>query len=408
MLRLSTVVLQHCVTTCAHGGAFPEDPMSRLGLAAFAALSLLLLTTPAQAASTCEPDAPQASGSIYRICMPAADQYNGMLVVWAHGFQDAGTPVQIPDDQLCTSGFCIPDLVNALGFGFATNSYRKTGLAVLQGEDDILDLVTRYSAEKGKPSKVFLVGASEGGLITTLALEQHSDVFSAGLAACGPIGDFPFQLAYFGDARAAFEVFFHGVIPGDPFHPSAALATSWASYYEHVVEPIVFNPANRSRLDQWVRVARLPYEPTDYLGSLRVSVRDVLRYSVVNLEDAAATLGGFPFDNQTRVYRGSTNDGVLNLLVPRVSADPAAVAAMQSYQTTGLLARPLITIHTLRDQQVPFVHEQLYALKTYASGNLRTHHFPVAIDRFEHCNFTAQELLNGFLGMLFMDAVVPR
>ena len=25
----------------------------------------------------------------------------GLLVIWAHGFQDAGTPVAIPEDQLC-------------------------------------------------------------------------------------------------------------------------------------------------------------------------------------------------------------------------------------------------------------------------------------------------------------------
>ena len=30
-------------------------------------------------------------------------------------------------------------------------------------------------------------------------------------------------------------------------------------------------------------------------------MQDVLRYSIVNLQDAAVTLGGFPFDNSTRV-----------------------------------------------------------------------------------------------------------
>ena len=148
-------------------------------------LAILLAAAPARASSTCDADGTQASGSIYRICMPAPADYNGMLVVWAHGFQDAGTPVSIPEDQLCgiANGPCLPDIINALGFGFATNSYSKTGLAILQGKDDILDLVNIYAAQKGQPSKVFLVGASEGGIITTLAVEQRPDVFSAGLAA---------------------------------------------------------------------------------------------------------------------------------------------------------------------------------------------------------------------------------
>src|SRR5262245_39249493 len=92
---------------------------------------MLLLLGPAHAESVCDPDAVQNSGAVYRICMPPPDEYNGRLVVWAHGFQDAGTPVGIPAEQLCLPDVCIPDLVNGLGFAFATTSYSKSGLAVL-------------------------------------------------------------------------------------------------------------------------------------------------------------------------------------------------------------------------------------------------------------------------------------
>ena len=179
---------------------------------------LLFVAAPARAQSVCDPDGVQASGSIYRICMPTGD-YNGMLVVWAHGFQDAGTPISIPEEQLCANGFCLHELINSLGFAFATNSYSKTGLAILQGKADIVDLVKVFATKKGKPRKVYLVGASEGGIVTALNVEQRPDVFSGGVAACGPVGDFPYQIGYFGDARATFEYFFPGLIPGDQFHP---------------------------------------------------------------------------------------------------------------------------------------------------------------------------------------------
>jgi hypothetical protein len=364
---------------------------------------------PARAASTCDPDGVQSSGSIYRICMPDSGDYNGILVLWAHGFQDAGTPVSIPEDQLCIGTFCIPAVINSLGFGFATNSYSKTGLAILQGKDDLLDLVKIYTAQKGKPSKVYIVGASEGGLITTLSVEQHADIYSAGLAACGPIGSFPQQINYFGDARATFEVFFPGLIPGQPFDPVQALVDNWEAYYTQVVEPIIFLPANRSRLDQWVQVAHLPYDAGDYLNTVKVSAHDVLRYTVVDLKDGGVTLGGFPFDNSKRWYTGSASDLVLNALVPRASASPTALNAMRTaYATTGVLQRPLVTLHTLRDQQVPYWHEQLYALKTLASGSLLTRHFSIPIDRFEHCNFTPDEVLSAFAVMLFYDNVLQN
>ena len=214
--------------------------MIRLCAAAFA--SVLFFAAPAAAQSPCDPDGVQASGSIYRICMPPAAAYNGNLIIWAHGFQDAGVPVGIPEDQLCFGGVCLPQLITQLGFAFATNSYSKTGLAVVQGQADILDLVQIFSAQKGRPNKVYLIGASEGGLITALSLEQRPDVFSGGVAACGPVGNFPFQINYFGDARATFEYFFPGVIPGNPFAPDPGLVAVWALYYDLVVKPIVFDP----------------------------------------------------------------------------------------------------------------------------------------------------------------------
>src|SRR5262245_39795621 len=362
----------------------------------------------ARGESGCDADGRQASGSIYRICMPSSG-YNGILLVWAHGFQDAGTPVSIPENQLCTNDLCLPEIVNGLGFAFATNSYSKTGLAILEGKADIVDLVRIFGAQKGQPRKVYLVGASEGGIITALNLEQHPDVFSAGIAACGPIGSFPLQINYFGDARATFEYFFPGVIPGDPFNPDPSLTAMWSFFYEGIVKPTVFSPASRHLLDQWVSVARLPYDPANYLATVEQSVQDVLRYNVVDLRDGAETLGGLPFDNRFRWYTGSGNDILLNIFVQRKAADPGVIDRMNAlYDTTGILRRPLITLHTLRDQQVPYVHEELYSLKTLFSGSLFTRHLNIPIDRYGHCNFTRDEAMFALALMLFYDGVLDH
>ena len=360
---------------------------------------LLLFVTPAaHAESICDPDGLQTSGSIYRICMPPAAEYNGDLIIWAHGFQDAGTPVGIPEDQLDFGGILLNDIVNALGYGFATNSYSKTGLAIVQGREDILDLVNIYTADKGAPNRIFVTGASEGGIITTQLIEQNPALFTAGLAACGPIGNFPFQINYFGDARVIFEVFFPGLIPGALFNPPQDIVDDWANYYDTVVKPEVFKPANRGKLKQWAAVAKLPFDTTDYLNTVEISVKDVLRYNVVNSVDAAATLGGFPYDNSTRYYTGSANDVLLNLLAQRFSADSVAVQEMQdNYRTTGQLDIPLVTIHTTKDQQVPYLHQQIYTLKTLASGDLGSNHIPIPVDRFEHCNFELSEILTALI-----------
>ena len=225
---------------------FPGIACSLLGL---------LNAAGAAAASTCGADAVQDSGSIYRIYMPAPEAPSNRLVIWAHGFQDAGTPVSIPEDQLGFDDVSLPQLFNDLGFGFATNSYSKTGLAVRQRMEDILDLVAISAREQGVPERVYLVGASEGGIITTLLVEGHPEVFDAGVAACGPIGDFSYQLRHFGDARATFQCFFPELIPGDPFAPPDEIVSSWREYFEAIVRPALRDPENARALAEWVAVA---------------------------------------------------------------------------------------------------------------------------------------------------------
>ncbi len=346
--------------------------------------------------SQCMPDGQQGSGAVYRICMPPNWWYNDQLVIWAHGYVAFDEPIAIPEDQLCIDGFCIPDITNTLGFGFATTSYSVNGLAIQAGIADILDLIDIYTAEIGAPEQIYLIGASEGGIITTLMLEQYPDLFASGVSMCGPIGNFQWQINYFGDFRAAFDVFFPGLMPGDPVDIPDWLIANWDAYYDNVIEPVVFNPANASRLNQLVSVTHLPYDANDYLNSLHVSVADALWYNVFATNDAVEKLGGQPFSNIGRWYRGSNNDVLLNVLVERIAADPAATAEIEAaYQTSGDLLVPMVTLHTRQDQQVPYWHQPLYGFKVRAAGN-QANRVNLPINRFEQCNFTPTEALVAF------------
>ena len=68
------------------------------------------------------------SGALSRICVPAAG-WNGDLVVWAHGYVAYNEPIGFYN--LTFDAVYLPDLVQELGFAFATTSYRTNGLAVL-------------------------------------------------------------------------------------------------------------------------------------------------------------------------------------------------------------------------------------------------------------------------------------
>ncbi len=123
------------------------------------------------------------------------------------------------------------------------------------------------------------MGASEGGLITALSVEQSPNVFSAGVAACGPVGDFPLQINYFGDARATFEYFFPGLIPGDPLRSRPGSWPTCFDYYETAIKPVVFDPATAISSISGSRRRTCRSTPDNYLVTVEQSVRDALRYS---------------------------------------------------------------------------------------------------------------------------------
>jgi hypothetical protein len=327
------------------------------------------------------------------VCVPPS--WNGDLVVFAHGYvaPTDGDPV-IPWDQLeLPDGTSLPAIVTGLGFAFATTSYSDDGLAIVDGVRDVEDLVRYFKGLHPDTDHVYLTGASEGGLVTTLAVEQAPDVFSGGLAACGPVGDFRRQLDYLGDFRVLFDYFFPRLIPGDATNPPALSQEQWDTVYVPAITAAL--RARPARLDALLRVGRAPFDPNEPQTKIEAAL-GILWYQVFATNDAKAKLGGNPFDNSRRLYLGSGNDFWLNLLVDRFHADPPALAAIEAgYQTSGELVAPLITLHTAADPIVPYWHEPLYSLKALTRSGLR--HVNLPVFRYGHCSFRAEEALVGLV-----------
>ncbi|MGI9040718.1 MAG: hypothetical protein ACR2HK_06405, partial [Gemmatimonadales bacterium] len=141
--------------------------------------------------------------------------------------------------------------------------------------------------------------------------------------------------------------------------------------------------------------------PADFGNPVEVgtTVLGILWYSAYATADANQRLGGQPYDNATRVYRGSSDDAALNQGVGRFTADPAARAAIGRFETSGRLSVPLVTLHTTGNPVVPFVHDSLYAAKAASAGSaelLRQR----PVERYGHCSFSRDDLLGGFFTLL--------
>ncbi|HYI93488.1 MAG TPA: hypothetical protein VEX68_08090 [Bryobacteraceae bacterium] len=377
-----------------------ESTFRRLKLPVLLLISTLQVY--GQCNSTCAPDGKQNSGAIYRVCMPQPSCYNGNLVIYAHGYVDAFKPVTIPEDQLALpDGVAIPELINKLGFAFATTSYSRTGLAILEGVRDVRDLVHVFAAHYGNPQRIYLVGPSEGGLVTAKSMETYPGLYAGGVAACGPVGNFQAQINYMGDFRVLFNYYFPGVIPGSVTQIPQSVIDSWSTTIEPTVREAVRN--NPGAAAQLIRVAGVSILKT---SDTEDAIVRLAWYSVFATNDARQQLEGQPFDNIGRWYWGSNNDFLLNLTVERLAADSRALTVMQNYETTGRLSAPLVTIHTTADPVIPYWHEWWYGAKVAWAGSGRLLS-GLPVTRFGHCQFNAAEVLLSFGVMLLQSGLQP-
>jgi pimeloyl-ACP methyl ester carboxylesterase len=367
---------------------------------------LLVFVTPAAAAAQdvpdpftgCDSGVFAETGALWKICMPERIPgltWNGDLIIYSHGYVSPypERPPEIPADQYrLPDGPGFPDMVNMMGYAFATTSFRTNGLAVKDGVADIMDLWGEFKAQHAlkRPSRVYMFGASEGGLIATKVVEKHPPQFDGGVAACGPIGDFGTQVNYVGDMRVIFDYFFPGMLPPTAIEIPETLMAHWLEIAPGIGYAVGTNPVETGQL---LKVTQAPIDPADTATAVD-TVLGVLWYNVFATNDARTKMGGNPFDNAGRSYSGSLDDTVLNNMVARYAADRNALSAIKAhYQTTGRLRTPLLTMHNMGDPIVPYWHETLYEQKVAASGSSGLYAHIQAESYYGHCKFTSAEVL---------------
>jgi pimeloyl-ACP methyl ester carboxylesterase len=346
----------------------------------------------------------------YRICLPDGPiEWNGDLVVFAHGYIGPTEELAIVDYEISPENKPVSEIITGLGYAFATTSFSYNGLVIPQAVEDIRQLRLKFPDLSGKtPNNIYLVGASEGGQVTALALEKYPELFNGGLAICGPVGNFRKQINYFGDFLALFNYFFPdllasysgGVTPTPEEIPVDLVdQVKWNSTIAPaVLAAIQAKPSATRQLLQTANAPTDPYDPS----SVGTTILGILWYGIFATNDAVEKLGGSPYDNSRHWYSGSRNDWLLNWRIDRFHADAKALYNIENgFQTSGRLSNPLVTAHTTQDPIVPYWHETIYNLKTLFGGSL-LHHLNIPVVRYGHCAFSQEELLTAFAVMLFM------
>ena len=338
------------------------------------------------------------------ICIPP--NWNGRLVIYAHGFVPPQAPLELPGDELTLpDGTFVPNLFLPQGFAFAASSFHKNGVTIEQGAEDLNKLLQYFKSVISPRSleKVFIAGASEGGLIALQLLEHYPGKYDAGLALCAPVGGAPDLIRSVYDFRVVFDYFFPNVFtfppnqPGEqPFGafdvPETAFLFWQTVYIPRIVAALAADPVSTAQL---FNVTKAAIDVTDPASAITTAL-SLLFYSLFSANDQIATAGGIPYDNRSTTYVGSTDDAALNAEVERVESEVRAQAyARRFYQPSGNLHAPLVTLHTTLDEVVPFQHEIDYSNLVAQKGKSALLNV-IPVPRYGHCNFTAQEIFQAF------------
>ncbi len=344
----------------------------------------------------------------YRIEVP--DNWNGDLVVWAHGFRGTGLELTVDNHPL-------RPLLIALGYAWAASSYSRNDYDITTGVQDTHALTEYFGDLVGEPELVYLTGASMGGHVTAVAIEQYPDTYDAALPICGVLGDYAL-FDYFLDFNAAAQ----------------QLGTGSSQYpVDPLIYPGVTVPAIKAGLEAfpggWPVVLNADGENLKALTALRSGGFrpnfDEAWFFWNTFPDFATGPGNFLFDlalgdgtlprspgvgvdNATTVYQFDANPALdpgeqaLNDTIVRVAADPQGRTPNGLSQVpvvSGDIGIPVLTLHNLGDLFVPVHNEVEYARRVHEQGNSDLL-VQRAIRGVLHCDFTPAEFTTAFLDLV--------
>jgi pimeloyl-ACP methyl ester carboxylesterase len=333
----------------------------------------------------------------YRMEIP--DQWNGDLVVYAHGFRGA-TPA------LTVTNLPLREDAIRRGFAWAASSYRANGFNPHDGIDDTLLLIDEFKKKIGPPKHVFLYGSSMGGFVVIDALERHSDIYSGGVSECGMLAgagqlDYILSVNVLADYLAGADmydrehkgwkaqralldreiypklgappdyVFDENALSGQVLPPPQIRLTTRGEAFRNA--EILLSGGHRPfAYEGFAAAYKLIFEPT--------RAPYAFGQSVVNA--GTNVLTKYDVDQGFAVTAAELNSGVR-----RISADSRERAL---FTFTGKLWVPLLTIHDSGDLFVPILNAREYA-RLAASAGMGHLLVQRAIRRFLHCDFTQSE-----------------
>ena len=337
-------------------------------------------------------------GAYFTIAVP--DAWNGELVIWNHGF-DLDPPAPGP-----SLGPLAPIQLDE-GYAVAASSFRLSGWAVFKTKNDLQSLVDIFKANFGTPDRVFVTGASLGGIVTAAAIEEaHLGNVTGALSLCGAVagsrnwdGALDLRLIYDAVCEEEPDAFIPGGAEGLPAGVTltpAELAHA-VNVCTGIMDPDERTPAQSDNLQRILAEARIP-------ENFLLTTMAYVTFAMGDLVHDPHKLAGHIGTGNVGV---SYDDSLIDATIERVSPHPGAENRLgRHYTPTGDVGdTKIVSLHTDKDGLVVVENESAYAA-VVPPGNLTT---AVVVEEVPtHCGFSEAEVAAGWESLRGWVAGAPQ
>ena len=323
-------------------------------------------------------------GAFYTAAVP--DFWNGDLVIYNHGF--SLTPIG-PGPDL---GALAP-IQLAEGYAVLASSYRTTGWALFDSNEDLEGAYQAFVDNFGPPAQVFVYGPSFGAAVTVRAIEQAAlGTVVGALPFCGVVaGSRNWDGAL--DLRLIYD-FVCGAVPGAAIPGGARglvlgstltptdVGTAANVCFAHDFPPGARTAAQQARLNRFLALTGIPQ---DFINT----TLGYVTFGMADLVYDPAKLGG-------RIGTGNRNvnygNAAVNAGIQRVGASLSQRRLLRrNYTPTGKVGNvKIVSIHTDKDGLALVENESEYA-SVVPPGNLTVGIVQEATPT--HCGFSTSELV---------------
>lgn len=368
----------------------------------------------------------ELDGVPYRIRVPA--NWNGTLLIYAHGYGETGIP---PAPPVLTPLPSDVDTLLARGFALAASRFSSAvtmpgmatqgGFQVKEGMQNTVALTGAFNDLVGRPQRTIIWGKSMGGLITLGAIEKFPGLYDGAIALCSTAGGSPRRWDQALDLTLAYAVAFGW----NPQWGTAGYIREDLNVVTEVLPHIQTQmvPAKKG-LWEFVRlVNRMPSDsyyinPDTTPGSMPLRLL-TLYFGFQVRAELESRAGGAIAENVGRVYTLSDQDKAYLLTTYGLHADPL-LAAMNAntfqsdrnarnylehyYNPSGRMTRPVLTMHTTGDALATPNHESAYRATVEQAGtsDLLVQVFTTGNGFANgHCTFTSAQDIAALDAMIF-------